>query len=332
MQDELVRPAEPRLRATEAADGIILSEGYAGLKAQALGLAERAGLVATTRTLRPRRPWGWMPAALWPAPLAAVDGLEALPPGLVITVGGTAGAVGAALRRRHGRQVVQIQNPRMRLDRFDLVVANRHDEIDGPNVLLSRTALHRVTPALLAEARLVWSGRFAHLPRPLVAVLVGGSNGRFRLGADEGEALATMLAAMMEQDQVGLALTPSRRTGMVVRGILERTLQPRGGWVWDMIGDNPYLGLLACADAIVVTSDSVSMVSEAAATGVPVLVAELPGRSRRIGLFLRDLMEAGRIRRFEGRLDLWPVTPLDDTDRIADELRRRLGLGGTLEG
>lgn len=318
---------EPTIPATQER-GIILTEGFAGLEAQAVGLAERAGVVATRRTIRAGLPWRWLPAAAWPAPLLAVGGLVDLPEGLVLTVGGTGGAVGAALRRHRGRRVVQIQNPRLALERFDLVVANRHDEISGPNVLLTRNALHRVTPSVLAAARELWEPRLAGLARPLVAVLVGGSNGRFRLGPAEAKTLADGLAQMMRADRVGIALTPSRRTGTEVRSVLEQTLRPLGGWVWDMQGENPYLGLLACADAIVVTSDSVSMVSEAAATGVPVMVAQLPGRSRRIGLFLRDLVDAGRIRTFNGRLEDWDATPLDDTGAVADELCRRLGLAG----
>lgn len=305
--------------------GIVLSEGYAGLEAQALGLAERAGVGIATRRLRPMWPWSALPARFWPSPLAAVGGLGDLPDGLIFSVGGTGGAVGAALRRQ-GRLVVQIQNPRMRLDRFDLVVANRHDEIAGPNVLLTRTALHRVTGSVLAEARRVWTARLAHLPRPLVAVLVGGANGRFRLGEEEAERLAAGLAEMMQADRVGVALTPSRRTGTHVQHVLERRLRPLGGWIWDMQGDNPYLGLLACADAIIVTSDSVSMISEAAATTAPVMVFALPGRSRRIGLFTRDLLDLGRIRTFRGRLEGWAVTPVDDTDVIAGEVCRRFGL------
>ena len=305
--------------------GVILCEGYAGLQAQAVGLAKRAGIAAEPRILAASLPWRWIPARSWPAPLAAVGGLPGLPDGLVLTVGGTGGAVGAALRRQ-GRQVVQIQNPRMRLHRFDLVVANRHDEIDGPNVLLSRTALHRVTPAVLAQARLRWTPRFAHLPRPLVAVLVGGSNGRFRLGPAEAEALADDLAALHRADRVGLAVTPSRRTGDAVRAVLQRRLSPLGAFIWDMTGDNPYLGLLACADAIVATADSVSMVSEAAATTVPVAVVPLPGRSRRIGLFLRELVDAGRIRIFDRTLRYGEATPLDDAGPVAAELCRRLGL------
>lgn len=302
----------------------ILSEPYAGLQAQALGLAEAAGLSPEILALYPRIPWSWFPAASWPAPLRGV-GLTEAPADLLFTAGGTAGAVGAVLRRR-GAVVVQVQNPRMSLEKFDLVVANRHDGLTGPNVIVTRTALHRATPARLAAAAALWGPRLAHLPRPLVVVLVGGSNGRLRLEAAEGAALAARLAAMMACDKPGLALTPSRRTAPAVRSALQNALAPLGAWIWDMEGENPYFGLLALADVIVATSDSISMVSEAAATRAPVLLAELPGRSRRIGQFLRGLLDENRVRLFDGRLSIWPVTPIDDTPAAGAEVARRLGL------
>ena len=302
----------------------ILTEAYAGLQAQALGLAERAGLAPSVRIMRPRAPWRWVTARTWPAPLAAVGLSKRDLPGLVIGCGGMGGAVGAALRQL-GRRVVQIQHPRMPIDRFDLVVVNRHDEVTGPNVIVTRTALHRVTPERLAEARIAWAERFADLKRPLVAVLVGGSNGRFRLDRGVAIGLAAQLSEMVRRDGVGLAITPSRRTDPAVTEVLRERLAPVGAYVWDGSGENPYFGLLALADAIVATTDSVSMISEAAATAVPVLVADLPGRSRRIALFVQGLAQEGRIRSFAGRFETWPVAPLDDTPEAAAEMRRRLG-------
>ena len=206
-----------------------------------------------------------------------------------------------------------------------MIVVNRHDGLVGPNVIVTRTALHRATAARLAEARGLWSERLAHLPRPLVAVLVGGSNGRFRLDAAVAGALGAQLADMARRDGVGVALTPSRRTSSAAVAALRRALEPVGGWVWDGAGENPYFGLLACADAIVVTEDSVSMVSEACATAAPVLLARLPGRSRRIRQFSQFLIEDGRVREFAGRYEAWPVSPLDDTQAAADDMRYRLG-------
>ena len=93
-----------------------------------------------------------------------------------------------------------------------------------------------------------------------------------------------------------------------------------------MTGDNPYFGMLALADLIVVTQDSVSMISEAAATTAPVLVAELPGRSRRQGLFLKMMRDEGRVRMFDGCYREWPVAPINDTPEVAAVMRHRLGL------
>ncbi len=309
-----------------AATSWILSEGYAGLQAQALGLAEAAGLHPEVRVLAPRAPWRWVTARLWPAPLAAVPGAVRAPlPELVIGCGGVAAAVGAALRRSRPA-VVQVQHPRMDPRRFDLIVVNRHDELTGPNVVVTRTALHRVTPARLAAAADVWRPRFAHLRRPLVGVLVGGSNGRFRLDTATARRLAGQLSAMMREDGVGIAVTPSRRTDPAVTRVLADVLTPLGGHVWNGCGDNPYFGMLALADAIVVTVDSVSMISEAVATAAPVMLARLPGRSRRNSLFTEALLREGRVREFAGRLQTWPVSPLDDTAEAAAEMCRRLGL------
>jgi uncharacterized protein len=309
-----------------AASSWILSEGFAGLQAQALGLAEAAGLEPEIRVLVPRRPWKWLAASLWPAPLAVVpDAVRAPLPELVIGCGGMAAAVGAALRR-NGPPVVQVQHPRMSPQRFDVVVVNRHDELTGPNVVVTRTALHRATPARLAEAADEWRPQFAHLKRPLVAVLVGGSNGRFRLDAAVAAELGGQLAAMMRADGVGVAVTPSRRTDPAAARVLAETLTPLGAYVWDGAGANPYFGMLGLADAIVVTVDSVSMVSEAVASAAPVMLATLPGRSRRNSLFMEGLLREDRVRPFAGRLEMWPVKPLDDTPQAAAEMCRRLGL------
>jgi mitochondrial fission protein ELM1 len=304
----------------------ILSEGLAGLQAQALGLAEAAGLTPDMRVLKPSAPWKWIAARLWPRPLSVVAEAVGAPlPDLVIGCGGMAAAVLAALRGK-ARRVVQVQNPRMAIGRFDLIVANHHDELTGPNVIVTRTALHRVTPERLAIEAGRWRDRFAPLPRPLVAVLLGGSNGRYRLDAEVGAKLAADLASMMVRDKVGVIVTPSRRTDPAVTALIAQAITPMGGQVWDGDGENPYFGMLALADLIVVTQDSVSMISEAAATTAPMLVAELPGRSRRQAMFLKMMCDEGRIRLFDGRFAAWPVTPLNDTPRAATMMRQRLGL------
>ncbi|HEX7390780.1 MAG TPA: mitochondrial fission ELM1 family protein [Acidiphilium sp.] len=316
---------------TDAAPGLapvarILCTDLAGLRSQARGLAEAAGFVPDSRTIVPKTPWSFLSPMLWPDPRRAIEPPALAPPDgdLLIGAGGAAARLLAALRRPDLPAVI-IQHPRMDPGRFDAIVAATHDGLTGPNVIVTRTALHRVTPARLAGERTRWQTVFADLPRPLVAVLVGGSNGRYRLDTAAARDLARDLAAMMDRDRVGLILTPSRRTDAGARAILTEALAPRGAWIWDTTGENPYFGMLAVADAIIATADSVSMVSEAAATPAPVLLARLPGRSVRIGAFMDDMIGYGRARNFAGRLDIWPVEPLNDTPMAAAELRRRLG-------
>ena len=311
---------------SHAAATWILSEGLAGLQAQALGLAEAAGLVPDVRVLTPGSPWKHIPARFWPRPLRVVaDAVRPPMPAVAIGCGGMAGAVLAALRSP-SLPVVQVQNPRMNPRKFDLIVANAHDEMTGPNVIVVRTALHRVTRARLAAEGELWRERLAPFKRPLVAVLLGGNNGRYRLDADAGGKLAADLAAMARRDGVGIVVTPSRRTDPAVTVLMRQALEPVGGWVWDMTGDNPYFGMLALADTVIVTQDSVSMISEASATAAPVMFAPLPGKARRHELFLGIMRDAGRIRPFEGRYAPWNVSPLNDTPGAAAEMCRRLGL------
>ncbi|MBU6448688.1 MAG: mitochondrial fission ELM1 family protein [Rhodospirillales bacterium] len=304
----------------------IICTDLAGLRAQALGLAEAAGLAPDFRPLGFRPLWRHIPTNFWLNPRWAVDdALFAAPlPPVVIGAGGAGARVAAALRGVDVKAVA-IQHPRMALSKFDAILAGRHDGIEGPNVIITRTALHRVTQARLAAERQIWAPRLAHLPRPLVAVLLGGSNGRYRFEAAEAKVLAAQLANVMRQG-AGMMITPSRRTAPEVVAVLRAALEPLGAWIWDFTGENPYFGMLACADAIIATADSVSMVSEAVATSAPVFLARLPGKSARIGAFMDALVQDGRVRDFAGRLELWDTAPLDDTEWAGQELRRRLGL------
>jgi mitochondrial fission protein ELM1 len=204
---------------------------------------------------------------------------------------------------------------------FDLVVAPRHDGLEGPNVVTSSGALHRITPAKLAAARAPLDARLTGLPRPLVAVLIGGSSRHVRLTPAIVATVAAQLAALAQRDGAGLAISTSRRTGAAVRQVLAAGLAGTSAWIWDGSGANPYLAMLASADAILVTGDSVSMVSEAAATGSPVHVIEVEGAHPRLAAFHAALRARGATRPFRGRLERWSYPPLDDTARVAARVR-----------
>ena len=138
----------------------------------------------------------------------------------------------------------------------------------------------------------------------------------------EAERLADGLAAMARDSGCGLLVTTSRRTGAANEALLRERLQGLPVAFWDGTGENPYFGYLALADAVVVTGDSVNMVSEACFTGKPVHVFGLAGGERsKFGQFHKALADSGATRPFAGRLESWPATALDERTSLADEIR-----------
>ena len=204
-----------------------------------------------------------------------------------------------------------------------------HDEVQGPNVVRVATALHDVTPERLAVAAQAWGERLARLPRPLTGVIVGGPAGRAPFGETEGRALLEGALRLRAEGGGSVAVVPSRRTPDEVLALFaEAGARDPGLWVWRRDGDNPYLGVLALADRLVVTGDSTSMVSEALATPHPVEVFTPKLRRRHQG-FVRGLEARGLIRVFDGTwTEPRPRPVVDATAEAAAAVRRLLAERG----
>ena len=91
--------------------------------------------------------------------------------------------------------------------------------------------------------------------------------------------------------------------------------------IWDGSGENPYFAYLALADAVLVTADSISMISEAAATGKPVHVLGLDGGNAKFARFHKTMQAAGITRPFSGHIESWSYSIPDDTARAGVALR-----------
>jgi mitochondrial fission protein ELM1 len=303
-----------------------ITNGAAGFRTQARGLAEAVFPGAVEKTVDVRAPWSLAPPALWPLTLKGLDPnkdrLEPPWPDVVVSCGRKAAKAAIAIKRASGGRTlaVHIQDPLAPLGAFDLVIPMRHDPVaEGPNVVPIDLALHDVTPEVLAQAAEAWRGRFEALPRPLTGVLLGGSTKRHPFTVEQGRALVERLKALRPEG--GLAITPSRRTPVEVKAVLRDAFERDPGvFLWDETGDNPYRGILALSDRIAATGDSVSMVSEAVGTGRPVAVFDLGGGQRH-QRFIRNLVE----RKIVSLLDGGPFvagTGLNSTPEAAAALRR----------
>lgn len=311
----------------------ILTDGRPGNVNPALGLAEAAGLQIQEKPIVLAKPWVWLPPGLWPPGVmgtgtpAAVD---LTPPWPDVTISCGRRAIGPALeikRRSGGRtRTVHIQHPRMNSDRFDLLVVPEHDCLTGPNVEVICGSVHRVTRHKLDQAAQDWSQRLSHLPSPRIAVSIGGRNSAYRFDAAVGRKIGADLARLSTETGAGLMVTFSRRTDAEVARAIREALAGFDAEIWDGEGDNPYFGYLGLADRVIVTGDSVNMVSEAAATGRPVQVIRLPisGRAEKFERFHAAMERRGATRPFRGRLENWDFQPPNDTERAARRLRSLL--------
>jgi uncharacterized protein len=317
----------------------IITDGKAGMTNQCLGLAERIGLAPQVKRITLRAPWKQL-VPYWRLGLAHsfAAGSDAIaPPWPDIAIGCGRAAIAALLAIKHGSHgrsfIIYTQDPRISARHFDLLVVPEHDQLTGRNVITTKGALHRVTPARLEAEKAPWTEQFMALPSPRVAVSIGGSSPAYSFGPSEagdlGARLARFARGTAAQGPVSLMVTCSRRTAPECRSILEAHLVGLPNcYFWDGTGENPYFGMLAHADAIIVTSDSANMVSEAASTGKPVLVAELKGGNAKFRRFLDSLYACGVARPFSGALELWEAPPLDETGRAAEAVRERLALRG----
>lgn len=308
----------------------IVTEGAVGMENQCRGVAEALGLEPVVKRVNPRLPWLMLPSGWWPRPFRSLgrgsDRLDPPWPDILVTCGRKSVPFSLAIKQASGGRTftIHVQDPLMPTAAFDLVAAPGHDRVRGPNVVATRGALNAVTAAKLALAAERFRLQLAGLPRPVVAVLVGGPNGRWRLAPGDMAAIADRLAALARRHGAGLWVTPSRRTGAANERVLRERLDGVPALIWDGTGDNPYLGMLALADFILVTADSVSMVSEATATGKPVYVIELAGASRRQRRFHEELRRLGATRPFTGALERWSYEPIRDAERVAAEVKRLL--------
>lgn len=315
-----------------------ISDGRAGIEAQAVGLAEAVarearvqGIEATIEIKRVgwtgrvgRLPWwlNWFPRR-WLTPESDINGPW---PDLWIAAGRATLPLSIRAKRWSGGKtyVVQIQDPRVPPQMFDLVIPPKHDRLSGDNILSITGSPHRVTVARLASEYEAFRDQLDDLPRPRVAVLLGGKSKAFDLPVERAAQMAHQIQIPLEQDGGSLLMTFSRRTPEPARALLTARLRHLPGMIWDGEGPNPYFAFLAAADYILVTEDSTNMATEAASTGKPVFILKMEGSSLKFRLFHEELERQGAARPYGGAFHGWTYEPVDETGRAAREVLARM--------
>lgn len=298
-----------------------------GHAAQARGLAEAMGLATTYIPLSYTR-FAHLPNALLGASVrhlqaAARTPLRAPWPDMVLACGRRSEPVARWIQKHspHTR-IIYIMTPASLAGWYAIVIpAHDAPSSQDARIITTHGPLHRITPALLAQASQVWTKAFIAYPAPRIGVLIG----------DVSPALAMDMVARAQQlagDNGSLLITTSRRTTKGIASALShRITRPFSLYDWHAAtGDNPYLGILALSDRLIVSGDSLSMCVEAVATGTPVHIAEPAGLPAKHRAFHAKLFSDGHALRLDEGTGHSLTQPTNDTLYVAGALRERFGI------
>ena len=304
-----------------------ITDAAAGNQRQALALAERLELPVRHLVLEPRAPWSWFAPRLLAGGRIALPAAQRelfAPPWPVVAIGcGRAAALFTRmLRRLSGGDcfTVQILDPRIAPSGWDRVIAPRHDGLTGANVLNPVGSLNPVDDAWLADAREAFPA-LGELPGPRLGVLLGGPRRGIALDAAYARALADAVRRRVADDGGSAMVIASRRTPPLVCDAIGGALHDLPGLLWRGTSDgtNPYPGVLGWSDRLLVTPDSVNMLSEACAVGCPVETLVLAPLPPRIARFHQALREGGWLGNGHPT-----AGPLRETAALAAELREAI--------
>ena len=309
----------------------VIHDGAAGNRRQALALAEALDLPYREWVLDARGLARWLAPRKFPGADAAfgsefAEALNNSAPALAIGCGRIA-ALATRQAREAGAKSVQILDPRISPRHWDLVIAPEHDGLGGENVIAMLGSLSPVDAEWLRRARQDFP-QLGKQSNPRTAVLLGGPTRATRFDRSAFEVLCSKLEYWLARDGGSLLVCGSRRTPPEWASLVRDRYRGAGQLVWmdESDGSNPYAAILAWADRIIVSPDSVNMISEACATTVPVYVAEPNRATGRVRKFIQSLQTRDRVRAQTHESVQFPVTPLNETRRVAALVREQLSL------
>ena len=308
-----------------------ISDGAAGNARQADALADFLGATVRRIVVRIAEPWNALAPRLALGARHAIRDADGAPlsppwPDIAIGCGRRAALATRMLREWSGGATftVQILDPRIDPTAFDVVIAPRHDDVSGANVIQSLGALNPVDARWLVDGRARFPA-LGELPSPRTVVLIGATNRAQTIDGAYVDALLDRLRAMHDADGGTFLVSASRRTPRDVATSLRAAFAELPGTFWsgDADGANPYAGFLGWADRIVVTPDSVNMISEACATGKPVATFAPRTIAGKLGAFHRALAASGHLRVLGETSNAAEPPPLVETREIAELVHAR---------
>ena len=306
--------------------GLLLTEGLHGMISQVEGLAKALDLDYFHEKVELNSPWNLVPPSLTPKKKFIFKNQINKEYDVIISCGRKSVIPSIVLKKNSNKKIVNIhiQNPKVSLENFDIIVAPDHDSLDGPNVLISKGAIHYLTLDEIEKAKDYLVSKIEK-QKEVVTLILGGPTKYYNYDNESIIQIFSKINKQILEKNMQLIIIPSNRTPEKIIQFAKEYFN-KNRLIIDTVDKQAYLSSLALAKYIIITCDSSSMISEAALTGKPVYVAMIPSvrNDKRFQKFRNLLESMNIIRKLEDDLDTWSYEKLDETNRIAKQIKEKL--------
>ena len=305
--------------------GLLLTEGMHGMISQVEGLAKALDLDFIHEKIELNNFWKLIPPKLTPIQNFVFKNDINKDFNIVISCGRKSVIPSIFLKKKFKNKIinVHIQDPKVSLSNFDFVVSPEHDGLTGKNVISSKGAIHYLRDNELDENMLYLKSRLNK--DKIVSFIVGGPNKYYDYKDIEVEKIFNKIKLNFIDNGYQLIFIPSMRTP---KSVIDRAINffDKNQVIITDIDKKAYLSSLRLANYIVVTCDSTSMISEAAITGKPIYVAQMPHvkKNNRFQKFFEMFKKLNIIKNLDDKLEDWNYEKLNETDRISGYIKSKI--------
>mgnify|MGYP001464972793 FL=1 len=310
---------------------LLLTQGMHGMVSQVEGLARALGLTYKHQSIKLKHLWSLLPPKLTPISENLVKEKFVCDSKIIISCGRKSVIPSIALKKRLGKEIftIHIQDPKVSLKHFDLVISPEHDNVKGDNVLTTKGAIHYLTKKEIKD-----NLNYLNVnkeKKKLVAFIIGGPNKYYNYNDQNIHQLFTKIKTLFTPDKYKIIIVPSYRTP---EKIIKKAFDTFNfnHTVIKTVDKKAYLSALALADISVVTCDSTSMISEAAITGKPVYIAMMKSNKNngRFKKFYSLLTDLGITRELKDSVEEWSYESLNEVNRIAPIIKTKMKTNGII--
>ena len=306
--------------------GLLLTEGMHGMISQVEGLAKALDLDFIHEKIELNNFWKLFPPKLTPVQDFVFKNKIDSQFDVVISCGRKSVIPSIYLKKKFKSKIINIhiQEPKVSLDNFDIVVVPEHDGLKGSNVLTSKGAVHYLTNGELDENENYLKSRIS-TEKKIITLVLGGPTRYYDYNDQVIENIFSKIEQNFLNNNYQLIVIPSMRTP---QNIIEKAKNyfDKDQIVIPDVDKKAYLSSLKISDHIVVTCDSTSMISEAAITGKPIYVAQMPAikNNQRFKSFFNLFESLNIIKELNNSVENWTYTKLNETNKIAGQIRKKI--------